>query len=199
MGGWENVKQLRLLAAVAASDDVRQQFTTLFDYGVFDKFPPLKIVVLESGTSWIGYWLDRIDAVFTHTFIGDRVPLKHKPSDYFVLNVSTFATSLPLGFSRQGRIGVRYRTDGQAVDPLEVRRVDCVDRQVVRQGNGGNQRVVGARGGFATRAAKVRSNTAESSSRGCVERQRLERGLGELKMRLTYNPLLWIIRDQRAD
>ena len=96
MGGWENVKQLRLLAAVAASDDVRQQFTTLFDYGVFDKFPPLKIVVLESGTSWIGYWLDRIDAVFTHTFIGDRVPLKHKPSDYFVLNVSTFATSLPL-------------------------------------------------------------------------------------------------------
>ncbi|MEN9505606.1 MAG: BarH protein [Actinomycetota bacterium] len=83
MGTWENVKQLRLLASVAASDGVRQQFTTLFDYGVFDKFPHLKVLVLESGAGWIGYWLDRLDAVYGHTFIGDRVPLRHKPSDYF--------------------------------------------------------------------------------------------------------------------
>jgi len=27
--------------------------------------------------------LDRIDAVYGHTFIGTRVPLKEKPSDYF--------------------------------------------------------------------------------------------------------------------
>jgi len=83
MGAWENVKELRLLASVTASDGVRQQFTTLFDYGVFDRFPSLRIVVLESGGGWIGYWLDRIDAVFGHTFIGTRVPLQHKPSDYF--------------------------------------------------------------------------------------------------------------------
>ena len=83
MGTWENVKQLRLLASVTASDGVRQQFTTLFDYGVFDKFPRLKVLVLESGGGWIGYWLDRIDAVYGHTFIGEKVPLKHKPSDYF--------------------------------------------------------------------------------------------------------------------
>ena len=83
MGSWENVKQLRLLASVQASDGVRHQFTTLFDYGVFDAFPRLKILVLESGGGWIGYWLDRIDAVYGHTFIGERVPLKHKPSDYF--------------------------------------------------------------------------------------------------------------------
>jgi predicted TIM-barrel fold metal-dependent hydrolase len=83
MGDWENVKQLRLLASVTASDGVRQQFTTLFDYGVFDKFPELKVIVLESGGGWIGYWLDRIDAVYGHTFIGTRVPLEHKPSDYF--------------------------------------------------------------------------------------------------------------------
>ena len=83
MGTWENVKQLRLLASVTASDGVRHQFTTLFDYAVFDKFPQLKVLVLESGGGWIGYWLDRIDAVYGHTFIGDRVPLEHKPSDYF--------------------------------------------------------------------------------------------------------------------
>jgi uncharacterized protein len=83
MGPWENVKQLRLLASVTASDGVRQQFTTLFDYGVFDRFPRLRVVVLESGGGWIGYWLDRIDAVYGHTFIGTRVPLQQKPSDYF--------------------------------------------------------------------------------------------------------------------
>jgi uncharacterized protein len=83
MGSWENVKQLRLLASVQASDGVRHQFTTLFDYGVFDKFPKMKFLVLESGGGWIGYWLDRIDAVYGHTFIGEKVPLKHKPSDYF--------------------------------------------------------------------------------------------------------------------
>jgi predicted TIM-barrel fold metal-dependent hydrolase len=83
MGAWENVRELRLLASVAASDGVRHQFTTLFDYGVFDRFPRLKVVVLESGGGWIGYWLDRIDAVYGHTFIGTRVPLEHKPSDYF--------------------------------------------------------------------------------------------------------------------
>ena len=83
MGTWDNVKQLRLLATVAGADGVRHQFTTLFDYGVFDKFPQLKILVLESGAGWIGYWLDRIDAVYSHTVIGSRVPLAHKPSDYF--------------------------------------------------------------------------------------------------------------------
>jgi predicted TIM-barrel fold metal-dependent hydrolase len=83
MGTWEHVKQLRLLASVTASDGVRQQFTTLFDYGVFDKFPALQVIVLESGGGWIGYWLDRIDAIYGHTFIGTRVPLEHKPSDYF--------------------------------------------------------------------------------------------------------------------
>lgn len=83
MGAWENVKQLRLLASVAASDGVRHQFTTLFDYGVFDTFPNLKMLVLESGGGWIGYWLDRIDAVYSHTFIGEKVPLQGRPSDYF--------------------------------------------------------------------------------------------------------------------
>jgi predicted TIM-barrel fold metal-dependent hydrolase len=83
MGPWEHVRQLRLLASVTASDGVRHQFTTLFDYGVFDRFPRLKVIVLESGGGWVGYWLDRIDAVYGHTFIGTRVPLAHKPSDYF--------------------------------------------------------------------------------------------------------------------
>ncbi|MBO0730114.1 MAG: amidohydrolase family protein, partial [Acidimicrobiaceae bacterium] len=51
--GREHARKLRLLASVTAADGVRHQFTTLFDYGVFDKFPRLKVVVLESGGGWI--------------------------------------------------------------------------------------------------------------------------------------------------
>jgi len=83
MGAWEHVRELRLTASVQASDGVRHQFSTLFDYGVFDRFPRLKILVLESGGGWIGYWLDRLDAVFSHTPIGHRVPLANPPSFYF--------------------------------------------------------------------------------------------------------------------
>jgi predicted TIM-barrel fold metal-dependent hydrolase len=75
--------RLPLLSAVTAADGVRHAFTTLFDYAVFERFPKLKIVLLESGGGWIGYWLDRLDGVFEATFLGNRTALKLKPSDYF--------------------------------------------------------------------------------------------------------------------
>lgn len=75
--------RLSMLAAATAADGVRHAFTTLFDFAVFDRFPKLKIVILESGAGWIGYWLDRLDGVYEATFLGARSGLKHKPSDYF--------------------------------------------------------------------------------------------------------------------
>ncbi|HTO71526.1 MAG TPA: amidohydrolase family protein [Myxococcota bacterium] len=80
---FREMRKTRLLASVTAADGVRHAFTTLFDYGVFDRFPQLRVVVLESGAGWIGYWMDRIDAVYEATFIGERVPLAEKPSHYF--------------------------------------------------------------------------------------------------------------------
>ncbi|MEA2626464.1 MAG: hypothetical protein QOD06_2509 [Candidatus Binatota bacterium] len=80
---FEEIRKARLLAAVTASDGVRHAFTTLFDFGVFDRFPRLKVVILESGAGWIGYWLDRLDAVYDATALGDRVPLRERPSTYF--------------------------------------------------------------------------------------------------------------------
>ncbi|MET0152005.1 MAG: amidohydrolase family protein [Candidatus Binatia bacterium] len=78
-----DVRRARLFLSVSASDGVRHAFTMLFDFGVFDRFPRLKIVVLESGGGWIGYWLDRLDAVYEATFLGESVPLAEKPSAYF--------------------------------------------------------------------------------------------------------------------
>jgi predicted TIM-barrel fold metal-dependent hydrolase len=76
-------RKLRLLNSVVAGDGVRHAFTTLFDLGVFDRFPRLEVVVLESGGGWVGYWMDRLDAVYEATFIGRRVRLREKPSFYF--------------------------------------------------------------------------------------------------------------------
>jgi predicted TIM-barrel fold metal-dependent hydrolase len=69
---------------VIAPDAVRHAFTSMFQYGVFASFPELRVVVLESGASWIGYWLDRMDAVYGSPQ-GQviRQVLGEKPSFYF--------------------------------------------------------------------------------------------------------------------
>jgi predicted TIM-barrel fold metal-dependent hydrolase len=66
-----------------AAQGVVHAFATLFQYGVFDRFPNLRVVVLESGAGWIGYWLDRGDAIYRHTGLGGTVQLKEAPSYYF--------------------------------------------------------------------------------------------------------------------
>jgi predicted TIM-barrel fold metal-dependent hydrolase len=66
-----------------AAQGVSLAFATLFQYGVFDRFPSLRAVVLESGAGWIGYWLDRGDAIYRRTQLGGTVQLKERPSYYF--------------------------------------------------------------------------------------------------------------------
>jgi predicted TIM-barrel fold metal-dependent hydrolase len=58
-------------------------FATMFVYGVFDKFPTLRVVVLESGAGWIGWWLDRADNLYKGTILGGALPLREPPSYYF--------------------------------------------------------------------------------------------------------------------
>lgn len=61
--------------------DIMTAFTSMIALGMFEKYPRLKCAVLETGATWIGSWLDRLDhkgevtAAFT--------PIKRKPSEYF--------------------------------------------------------------------------------------------------------------------
>jgi predicted TIM-barrel fold metal-dependent hydrolase len=66
-----------------AGQGVQQAFATFFQLGVFERFPRLRVVVLESQAGWIGYFLDRGDATFTGTLLSATVRLKEKPSFYF--------------------------------------------------------------------------------------------------------------------
>jgi predicted TIM-barrel fold metal-dependent hydrolase len=67
---------------VTSADAVRHAFTSFFQFAVFDRFPRLKLVLLESGAGWIGYWLDRMEG-YASSLLGLAVPLKEKPSTYF--------------------------------------------------------------------------------------------------------------------
>ena len=60
----------------------QQAFYGLFQWGLFDRFPNIKAILLESGAGWIGAALDRMDTTYA-TSLGDNVPLKEKPSTYF--------------------------------------------------------------------------------------------------------------------
>jgi len=66
-----------------AGQGVQHAFGTFFQLGVFDRFPRLRTVVLESQAGWIGFFVDRADAIFTGTTLGATVRLKEKPSYYF--------------------------------------------------------------------------------------------------------------------
>jgi len=71
---------------VTASDAIRHALASFMQYGTFDKFPKLKLAILEVGAGWVQYWLDRMDAVYD-SVMGRGVPLKEKPSFYFRRNV----------------------------------------------------------------------------------------------------------------
>lgn len=60
----------------------QQALFALFQYGLFDRFPKVKVVLLESGAGWVGAALDRMDTTY-ETALGKSVPLKEKPSFYF--------------------------------------------------------------------------------------------------------------------
>ena len=54
---------------------------------VFDRFPDLKIVLLETGSSWMLYWFDRMDHI-VDAFAG-TTDMQHYPSEYFKRQIWT--------------------------------------------------------------------------------------------------------------
>jgi len=67
---------------VLVAQGMMQSFVSLFHYGLFDRFPTVKMVVLESQAGWIGYLLDRMDAVYKVP-LGKTTGMKEPPSTYF--------------------------------------------------------------------------------------------------------------------
>jgi predicted TIM-barrel fold metal-dependent hydrolase len=60
---------------------VQQAFSTFFQFATFDRFPKLKVVLLEAGASWLGFWLDRMDAFYGGP-LRVTMMLRDQPSTY---------------------------------------------------------------------------------------------------------------------
>jgi predicted TIM-barrel fold metal-dependent hydrolase len=61
--------------------DVQAAFTAMMTTGVFEKFPRLKYVILESGGGWIAHWLERLESKYK---VGKAFsPMKEEPGFYF--------------------------------------------------------------------------------------------------------------------
>ena len=67
---------------VLASQGMIQSFVSVFNYGLFDRFPEVQMVVLESQAGWIGHILDRMDAVWRGP-LGETTGMKESPRTYF--------------------------------------------------------------------------------------------------------------------
>jgi len=61
---------------------VQQAFLSFLALGTLDRFPALRLGVLESGAGWIGSFLDRADAL-AETAQGRAIGLARRPSEYF--------------------------------------------------------------------------------------------------------------------
>jgi predicted TIM-barrel fold metal-dependent hydrolase len=61
---------------------MQQAFLSFFALGTLERFPELRLGVLESGCGWVGAFLDRMDAIFD-TASRAVIPLEEKPSHYF--------------------------------------------------------------------------------------------------------------------
>jgi len=56
-------------------------FTSLLQGGTLERFPRLKVAILEAGGGWIAHWLERLDGKYR--LLRAYTPLSLKPSEYF--------------------------------------------------------------------------------------------------------------------
>jgi predicted TIM-barrel fold metal-dependent hydrolase len=63
---------------------------SLFDItfsGVLERFPQLKIVVVENEIGWIPFWLEQCDKYYERHRLVEPLPIKMRPSEYFYRQV----------------------------------------------------------------------------------------------------------------
>ena len=89
---------------------------------VFERFPKLRIVSVESGVGWLGYLLERMDHVYRKHCFWTRSALKKPPSEYFYDHV--YATF------QEDRIGMKIALD-VGTHEHDVARISQSDRRAL--------------------------------------------------------------------
>ena len=61
---------------------ILRQFTSMMFQGVFEKFSSVRFGFMETGGTWVPWWLDRMDEEFEHRGEEEAPVLSQKPSAY---------------------------------------------------------------------------------------------------------------------
>lgn len=68
--------------SVAHPFGILRHFTSMMFEGVFDKFPSVKFAFLETGATWVPWWMDRLDEEYESRGAVDAPLVKNVPSSY---------------------------------------------------------------------------------------------------------------------
>jgi predicted TIM-barrel fold metal-dependent hydrolase len=100
-----DVSRMRLSGSTRFYDaPVRVQ--QLIDTGVFDRFPALRLVLVEVDSSWTPYLRTQMDDRFLRMNPAARPPIKRLPGEYFTDNVLTTFITDPYAIPNRHTIGV---------------------------------------------------------------------------------------------
>ena len=80
-GSGKGPGEVRWFHNMLINGDCVLAFTCMFAGGVFERFPRLKVGVVETGCGWIAHWLDFMDAKYD--MLQFETKLKRRPSEYF--------------------------------------------------------------------------------------------------------------------
>lgn len=71
--------------SVTLGFDIQASFVSFFEGGTLERFPHLKLLVLEVGAGWVPHFIERMDAKWEHS--GFMTACKRRPSEYFCRQV----------------------------------------------------------------------------------------------------------------
>ncbi len=67
--------------SVTLGFDIQASFVSMFEGGTLERFPTLKLLVLEVGAGWVPHFIERMDSKWKHS--GFLTACKRPPSEYF--------------------------------------------------------------------------------------------------------------------
>jgi uncharacterized protein len=73
----------QFMSNISTRFGMQQALASFFAFNTLERFPNLRLGVLESGAGWIGSFLDRMDALVEGTTMRHLVDLTMLPSEYF--------------------------------------------------------------------------------------------------------------------
>lgn len=66
--------------SVTLGFDIQASFVSMFEGGTLERFPDLKLLVLEVGSGWVPHFIERMDSKWNHS--GFMTACKRPPSEY---------------------------------------------------------------------------------------------------------------------